>query len=65
MARREKQGTTTTPAQGRKARAKAALDALIESVHEDNRVLEGDELVKAVYEIFQVARPLSTYKESK
>lgn len=50
---------------GRRARAKAALDAVLDSVHEGNRVLEGDELVKAVYEIFGVVRPLSTYKETK
>ncbi|MCW5941786.1 MAG: hypothetical protein KIS66_06125 [Fimbriimonadaceae bacterium] len=50
---------------GRRARAKAAFDAVLDSVHEGNRVLEGYELVKAVYEIFGVVRPLSTYKETK
>lgn len=50
---------------GRRSRAKAALDAVIESVHDDNRVLEGEELVQAVYEIFKVVRPQSTYEETK
>lgn len=50
---------------GRRSRARAALDAVMESVHEDNRVLEGEELVQAVYEIFKVVRPQSSYKETK
>ncbi len=50
---------------GRRVRAKAALDEVIKDIHDDNRVLEGEELVKAIYEIFGVVRPLSAYKEPK
>jgi hypothetical protein len=65
MAKKADRNPTSPLADGRRARAKAAVDALIESVHEDNRVLEGEELVKAVCEIFKIVRPLTTYKGPK
>lgn len=65
MARRDDRKPTTPPCQGRRERAKAALDTLIEAVHDDHRVLEGEELVRAVHEIFRLVRPHSDYKEPK
>lgn len=65
MAKRTVEVPTEEDPSARRAKAKAALDSVIEAIHEGNRVLEGEELVKAVYEIFGVVRPLSTYKETK
>lgn len=46
-------------------RARAALDSVIESIHDEHRMLEGEDLIKAIYEIFADLRPKSAYKESK
>lgn len=53
------------PTNGKRARARAALDSVLDSIHEDNRVLEGDELVEAIYKVFGLVRPHATTKESK
>ncbi len=49
---------TAAPSEKRRERAAAAVSALLDDIHQDNRLLEGDELVEAVYEIFQITRPL-------
>lgn len=65
MAKRAATRPTKPTAEPRRAKAKAALDAVIEAVHEGNRMLEGEELVKAVYEVFGLVRPESSFEDSK
>lgn len=46
-------------------KAKAALDAVIDAIHDDNRMLESDDLLNAVYEVFALVRPDSSFERSK
>lgn len=50
---------------GKKERARAAVDAVLQSIHDANRVLEGEDLVEAVYEVFGIVRPKTSYEKPK
>lgn len=52
-----------SPSEKRRERAAAAVSALLDDIHQDNRMLEGDELIEAVYEIFQITRPPAPEEE--
>jgi hypothetical protein len=49
----------------RQERAKAAFEAVVEGIHDDNKVLEGRELWETIRKVFEIARPASSFKEPK
>lgn len=49
----------------RREKARAAFDAVVESIHEDHRTLEGQELWEAVVEVFGIARYVKPTKDEK
>jgi len=49
----------------RKEKARRAFESVVESIHDDNRALEGKELWAAVREVFAAFRPASNYKDPK
>jgi hypothetical protein len=46
-------------------KARAAFEAVVESIHDDNRMLEGRELWEAIKGVFTVTRAASSFKEPK
>lgn len=50
---------------GRKAKAKAAIENILDSIHDEHRQLEGEELVKVVQEVFALVRTGAPIKEGK
>ena len=48
----------------RNRKARHAFEAVVESIHDDHKMLEGEELWRAVVEIFGITRP-ETAKEPK
>ena len=61
-----KRATAQTPSPERAAlakRAKHAFEAVVDSIHDDHKMLEGEELWKAVVEVFGIARDQPVTKE--
>lgn len=65
MAKRTLSRPTKENTKPKREKAKAALDAVIDAIHDDNRLLEGDDLVNAIYEVFALVRPDSSFERSK
>ena len=49
----------------RRQRARVAFDAVVESIHEDHRMLEGQDLYDAVIEVFGLVRPEPVIREKE
>lgn len=65
MAKRMTSRPDKNKVDSRRDRARAAFEAVVDEIHDEHRVLEGEDLVKAVYDIFEVVRPQSSFKEAK
>lgn len=50
---------------GRKAKAKAAIENILGSIHDENRQLGGEELVKVVQEVFDLVRTGAPSREGQ
>lgn len=48
-----------------KERARIAFDAVVESIHEDHKMLEGKDLWAAVVEVFGITRPSPSNPDKK
>ena len=61
-----KRATTQPPTPDKTAsadKAKHAFEAVVESIHDDHEMLEGEDLWKAVVEVFEISRVKPLTKE--
>lgn len=65
MARRAPVQPPTPAELASSEKAKHAFESVVESIHDDHKMLEGEELWKAVVEIFGITRARAVTKESK
>ena len=65
MAKRTIDRAVEPEATTRSDTARIAFDSVVESIHEDHRMLEGQELWQAVVEVFGLTRPPKPQGDTK